>query len=343
MTKRQILLGFLTCFFAAVASTLYLSNKIGKSIENYEARIYQNISGKKPQYVKYDKSGLPSVVYEGNAGEHVTVVMTAQEAFKYYKNIKDPASRSKFFTCIDWLKSNSSNLNDSSIIYYVDFDWPSYKMKKPWRSAMSQGRAMQAFLKAFELTKDSTYLDYAKRSMNTLYTNVVDGGVTYKDTTGLWYEEYADDSVAQSRVLNGMIVVLQALSDFHKVTDDESSLFLFTEGEKAVKNTLYLYDNNGHSNYDVLGKPAKPWYHNFHIELLDFLYNTTHDPVYNEYKQKWMQYKEPNYLAALLQRPTRIGVFAVFSIFIGVCAVVFGISFILYKLKGLRVEKLKNA
>jgi hypothetical protein len=339
MTGRQLLLGVLTCLTAG-SITLYLSNKIGKTVENYEAGIYQKISGKKPQYVKYDKSGLPTVVYEGNAGEHETVVMTAQAAFKYYENIEDQVSRSKFFTCIDWLKANNSNLNDSSIIYYVDFDWPSYKMKKPWRSAMSQGRAMQAFLKAFELTKDSTYLDYAKRSMNTLYADVVDGGVTYKDTNGFWYEEYADDSVPQSRVLNGMIVVLQALWDFHKITNDESSLFLFTKGEKAVKHTLHLYDNEGHSNYDVLGKPAKPWYHNFHIELMDFLFTTTHDPIYNEYKQKWMQYREPSYLTALVQKPTRIGVFAVFTLFVTVYAIAIGISFILIKYN--KLKKLKE-
>ena len=169
--------------------------------------------------------------------------------------------------------------------------------------------------------------------MNTLYTEVKDGGVTYKDATGFWYEEYADDSVPQSRVLNGMIIVLQALLDFHKVTNDRLSLFLFTKGVSALKSTLHSYDINGHSNYDAVNKPAKPWYHNFHIELMDFLYSETHDPIFNEYRQKWMQYKEPSYLASLVQKPTRIGVFAVFSLFVAVSAVVLGISFILAKLK----------
>ena len=109
--------------------------------------------------------------------------------------------------------------------------------------------------------------------------------------------------------------------------------FLFNQGVKSVKSTLHLYDNNGHSNYDILGKPAKPWYHNFHIEFLDFLYTETHDHIFNDYKQKWMRYKEPSYLTALIQKPTRIGVFAVFSIFIAVSAFVSGIIFILNKLR----------
>ncbi|MBK7626702.1 MAG: hypothetical protein IPJ16_05795 [Bacteroidales bacterium] len=158
-------------------------------------------------------------------GEHTTVVMTAQEAIKYYNKIDNPENRNKFFTCIEWLKSNLVQLNDSSMIYYVDFDWSSYHMTRPWRSAMSQGRAIQAFLKAYELTKDTMYIDYARKAMNTLFTEVKDGGVTYKDRSGYWYEEYADDNVPQSRVLNGMIVVLQALSDYKKVTADTTACF----------------------------------------------------------------------------------------------------------------------
>lgn len=187
---------------------------------------------------------------------------------------------------------------------------------------MNQGRAIQAFIKAYELSSDTLYLNLARRSMNTLYTEVKDGGVTYIDSSGYWYEEYADDNVPQSRVLNGMIVVLQALSDFHKVTNDPGSLFLFTKGVNAVKSSLHLYDNKGHSNYDVLGKPASPWYHNFHIELMDFMYTETHDPVFNDYKQKWLLYKEPSYLAALIHKPTRIGVFVVFTLFVSVLLIV---------------------
>jgi hypothetical protein len=276
--------------------------------------------------------GVPLVVYEGKLGKKYNTITIAEQALKWSSQ-KDSGNRRNFFNCIAWLKNNSIMLNDSSIIFQDYYDWPSYKMTSPWRSAMNQGRAMQVFLKAYEITGDSIYLNWARKSMNTLYTQVKDGGVTYMDSTGYWYEEYADDNVPQSRVLNGMIVVLQALSDFHKLTNDPGALYLFTKGVNSVKSNLHFYDNNGHSNYDILGKPAKPWYHKFHIELLDFLYSETHDHIFKDYKQKWMRYKEPSYLAALIHKPTRIGVFAVFSIFIGVFAIVFGISFMFTRLK----------
>lgn len=333
MKNSLVIFKIITIISFVFILTIYLSNKIGKPLEYFETGIYQKISGKRPQYFLNDSMGVPLVVYEGKLGKKYNTITIAEQALKWSSQ-KDSESRRNFFNCITWLKDNSKMLNDSSIIFRDYYDWPSYNMKSPWRSAMNQGRAMQAFLKAYEKTGDTLYLNLARKSMNALFTEVKNGGVTYKDSLGYWYEEYADDNVPQSRVLNGMIVVLQALSDFHKVTNDLGSLLLFTKGVSAVKSTLHLYDNNGHSNYDVLGKPAKPWYHKFHIELLDFLYSETHDPIFNEYKQKWMQYREPSYLAALIQKPTRIGVFAVFSLFVAISVIVFGINLLLMKLKG---------
>lgn len=307
-------------------------NKFGTPIEHFETGIYQKISGKKPQYLQNDSSGVPMIVYEGKLGRQYNPVTVAERAIKLFDQ-KDSADSRNFFSCINWLIKNYVVLNDSSIIYLDYYEWPAYKMTSPWRSAMNQGRAMQAFLKAFKKTNDSTYLKYARESMNVLYTEVKDGGVTYKDSTGYWYEEYADDSVPQSRVLNGMIVTLQGLSDYYKLTKDKVALFLFNQGVKAVKSTLHLYDNNGHSNYDIFGKPANSWYHKFHIALLDFLYTETREPVFKEYKLKWAEYNEPSYLATLIKKPARIRVFAVTSLFLAIFSFVFGFSFLVMRLK----------
>lgn len=180
---------------------------------------------------------------------------------------------------------------------------------------MNQGRVMQAFLLAYEDTSEDLFLDYARQSMNALFTEVKDGGVTYIDETGYWFEEYADDNLPESRVLNGMIVVLEALSDFYVLTDDTSAKYLFSEGTKALKSTLHQYDNEGHSNYDVLGKPASPWYHKFHIAQLEDLYKKTDEPVFEQYRLKWLQYREPSYLKTLVLKPRNIGIAAVVTLY----------------------------
>jgi hypothetical protein len=194
-------------------------------------------------------------------------------------------------------------------------------MKAPWRSAMNQGRAMQAFLRAYRKTADTQWLECARKAMNTLFTGVSAGGVTYFDSTGYWYEEYADDSAPGSRVLNGMIVVLEALKEYDDETGSRPAGFLFRRGVDYLKESIHRYDCNGHSNYDLLGKPASKWYHEFHIRQLGFLYEATGEKVFGEYRDLWAAYKNPSYLKALAAKPSRIGIAAVVTLFIGLMLV----------------------
>ncbi len=318
----------ISLFIVSLFITFMLINSIGNKIEKTETQLYRKITGKQKQHIEFDTAGVPYVVYEGNLGKQYNIVTVAEYVLDLSKHPE--ASKNQFFNCINWLISKGEFLNDSSIIYYNQYNWPGYKMVPPWRSAMNQGRVLQAFLKAYEKTGDTSYLGYSRKSMNTLFTRVKYGGVTYIDSTGYWYEEYADDNVPQSRVLNGMIVVLQALSDYHKVTNDPGALFLFNKGVDAVKSSIHSYNNKGHSNYDILGKSANPWYHNFHVELLQFLYSETKEPVFREYSQMWANYKDPSFLTSLIYKPTRIGVFALFTLFVGVLLFVSLLSYILW-------------
>lgn len=342
MFKKKRLIIVIFFLFSSCILTYLISNIAGKKIENFEARIYQILSGKKPQFIQLDPSGVPFVVYEGRLGKQYNTVTVAEEALKH-SHEENLTQQGIFFSCIGWLKNNYSIFNDSSIIYLNNYDWPVYQMTSPWRSAMNQGRAAQAFTKAFEKTRDSVYLDYARRSLNTLFTEVKNGGVTYKDSTGYWFEEYADDSAPQSRVLNGMIVTLQGIYDYYRVSGDKKALFLFDQGVNSLKKSLPEYDNMGHSYYDISKKPSSPWYHKFHIILLDFLYSETNDPVFKTYREKWSSYKEPSYLASLIRKPNRIGLFTVFTIFVSITVILYGIWMIFHVRKPSTRSPSKNA
>lgn len=341
MKSKVIFTNIFFLFAFCIILSLTLVIIIGKPIEKLETRLYQKIAGKKPQYFLFDSLGVPSIVFESNLGKQYNAVSVSEYAIKIAGN-KEREANEHFFNCIKWLMENNYFMNDSSIIFLDKYNWPSYNMTSPWRSAMNQGRVMQAFLAAFQKTGDTIYLNLAKKTMNTLFTKVSDGGVTYIDSTGYWYEEYADDNVPQSRVLNGMIVVLQALSDYYEVTKDPNANFLFKKGVESVKKTIYLFDNKGHSNYDILGKPASSWYHKFHIELLDFLYQKTGDLVFKEYRERWKQYKEPGYLTSFSRKPTNIGLFAVFTIFAAVSTILFSLYYFFW-MRGKGVTKVEKA
>lgn len=294
--------------------TIVLADYTAAPLEKVEAHLYQQLSGKHPQHFEYDSRGVPYVMYQGLVGKQYNTVSVAEYAVRIAGKGGNDTS---FFNCIEWLVGQGKRLNDSSLIYLNNYDWPAYSMHSPWRSAMNQGRVMQAFLAAYGKTSDSVYLEYAGKAMRCLYTDVLHGGVTCFDSTGYWYEEYADDGAPESRVLNGMIVVLEALHEYGSTTGDPSAAYLFNLGVSALKSNLHRYNVNGHSNYDLQGRPANSWYHAFHIRQLDFLYRVTGDRLFMEYRDLWAAYKEPSYLEALLSKPTRIGIAAVASTFTG--------------------------
>lgn len=60
----------------------------------------------------------------------------------------------------------------------------------------------------------------------------------------------------------------------------------FAEGVKALKNRLQLYDRNGHSYYDILGKPVGGNYHQVHIALLDTIHQMTGESVFSDYRDR---------------------------------------------------------
>lgn len=311
---------------SVIISSFYLNAK-GDNNEKYLTELYQKIIRKKPQLIDYDTNGVPFVLFEGPLGKKYNAVTVAEEVLRIYEPY-DSISFSRFKGSIDWLVRNAEYLNDSSLIYYDYYDWPKYNMTSPWRSAMNQGRAMQAFLRAFEVYQDSVYLEMAKKNMNSLFVEVRYGGVTYKDMSNYWYEEYADDSGSVSMVLNGMLVVLNALSDYNHQMNDTISRFLYLNGLNAVVENLERFDHNGWSNYDILGNPSTMWYHKFHIQLLKDIYKETGNKILKETIIKWENYTQPSYIERLILKPTNIKIFTVLLAF-STCVAVLSVLLIL--------------
>jgi hypothetical protein len=190
----------------------------------------------------------------------------------------------------NWLVKNAKSFGNYSILEYK-FPFARYDMEPPWRSALAQGKAIEALTKAYDVTSNKTYIDTAKSLLNSFFVEVKDGGVTLKTADdGWWYEEYADDGSNSSRVLNGMIWALLSIYDYYKYTNDTNAKFLFDQGVIALKNTLPLYDNSGNSYYDIHRRTTLIKYHQMHIKLLDYLSNITDEAVFAEYRGKWQNY-----------------------------------------------------
>lgn len=240
-----------------------------------------------------DEDGIPYVNYDerettfngiGVQRNPVTIIHTAMD---YY----NAGNTEYFINNVNWLVDNAAQKDGFSTFEYR-FDWPTYNLKQPWRSAMANGEALTPLIKAHELTNNMSYLYTAKELLNSFFVEVKDGGVTYKDSyNSWWYEEYVADNIGakESRVLNGMLFALIGVHEYYKYTNDMDAKLIFDKGVNNVKENLGKYDDgNGYSYYDIVHNPPDK-YHLIHIDLLNRLYDITHEEIFREYSEKWTE------------------------------------------------------
>jgi len=254
----------------------------------------------------FDKNGVPHYNYS-YTGHHSIGLQgsphaVSQHALKLYNEFTETANESAktlFFNNVDWLVNTEMlKHNGSFSVYEYSFPWKigNNTVEAPWRNAMVGGEALNPLVKAFQLSGNKTYLDTAKKILNSFYIDVKDGGVTYKTpNSGWWYEEYAsNNSTKEYRVLNGMIHALLGINEYFKMTSDSSAKFLFDQGILALKNDLPKYDNNGTSYYDRLGWPANSFYESLHAIQLKQLYDMTHELIFKTFYDRWNKYNIEN-------------------------------------------------
>jgi len=254
----------------------------------------------------FDKNGVPHYNYSytghNSIGLQGSPHAVSQHALKLYNEFTETANESAktlFFNNVDWLVNTEMLKNNGSFsVYEYSFPWKigNNTVEAPWRNAMVGGEALNPLVKAFQLSGNKTYLDTAKKILNSFYIDVKDGGVTYKTpNSGWWYEEYAsNNSTKEYRVLNGMVHALLGINEYFKMTNDSSAKFLFDQGILALKNDLPKYDNNGASYYDRLGWPANSFYKSLHAIQLKQLYDMTHEPIFKTFYDRWNKYNIEN-------------------------------------------------
>jgi hypothetical protein len=178
--------------------------------------------------------------------------------------------------------------------YEFSFPWKNgnHSIDPPWKNAMVNGEALSPLAKAYKVTGNKTYIETAKRILNSFYVDVKDGGVAYKtQSSGFWYEEYASkNSTEEPRVLNGMIHAVLGINEYYKETNDTKAKYLFDQGILALKTDLPKYDLGGASYYDRLGLPANSFYRSLHVYQLKQLYDITHEPVFDILHDRWNAY-----------------------------------------------------
>ena len=170
-----------------------------------------------------------------------------------------------------------------------------YNCRQPWPSALAQGLCISSLVRACNLKSKREYLETARLALNAFKVPTSSGGVLSvdRDDGDWWYEEYAGVSSRPSGVLNGFIIALLGILDFHRLTKDCSIKELFNRGISTLDHHLHDFDAGYPfklSYYDRRKHLVTIQYHSLHIKLLEILYRVTGEKKFWEYQHRFKEY-----------------------------------------------------
>lgn len=272
-----------------------------ESIE-YEKSVFRDFyypsTGNSIAYKAINESGIPIVDYGYShgifIGKQMNPVAISQQALYYESEYQkgNESCKQLFLNNANYLVENSIQYENYTLWQY-NYPWPAYNLTSPWVSAMAQGQGLQVLIRAYNMTDDKKYLDATHLTLNSFYVEVKDGGVTYKDENGWWYEEYVTGTDVQPRVLNGMIFSLFGIYEYYEFTGDKDAKYLFDQGITSLKNNLYRYDAGDWTYYDAIGhSKVGVGYSKIHVNQMLQLYKLTKDPFFKEYYEKFNKYDQ---------------------------------------------------
>lgn len=158
------------------------------------------------------------------------------------------------------------------------------KMEAPWYSALAQGQVLSLFVRLYEETGDSLYLDLSSKVFNSFYRHKYNHDVWIScidQNNNIWFEEYPADMPCFT--LNGMVYAIYGIYDFYRITKRADAKELLSASITTIENNIDRYRNEGEVSYYCLkhavGAAA---YHGIHIQQLNTLYLITGEQRFKE-------------------------------------------------------------
>lgn len=254
---------------------------------------YQDISPamvhiSKGVFAKFDDYGIPHSVHNGKAIYYiVTVIQYGLICYDLFCKKQDvEKNKNNFFGVINWLDQRKEFFKDA--VVWRSNDNIQYGLKKGWISGMYQGQALSLYLRAYQLSENSEYLETAEKILKSFYIDYEEGGFKRIDKDeNIWFEEYPTET--PSFVLNGFVYGIFGLLDLYRVTKNSEAKKLWDASIKTIVENLTKYDIWYWSVYDQKKKQLVSYYYqkNVHIPLMQILYGLTQKEIFNTYAIKW--------------------------------------------------------
>jgi D-glucuronyl C5-epimerase C-terminus len=229
--------------------------------------------------------------YRGR-GLQIQQLATFGQANGLYQRCKDttpdparPCDREAFKATLDRLAELASNRGGfKTWEYYFAFGGGA----PPWTSGLSQGTAIQAFARGYELLGDKRYKDVGHDALGA-FEKAPPLGVRVSANGGSHYLIYSMSPGL--RVLNGFLQATTGLYDFATLTGDAKARRLFKAGDKAARREVPRFDTGSWSLYSLGGRESDLGYHRLVRDFLDNLCDRTKVSVYCKTAKKFTNYQ----------------------------------------------------
>jgi heparosan-N-sulfate-glucuronate 5-epimerase len=239
-----------------------------------------------------DPQGIP--LYDQNDGVfRYNAIIIAQYALALVPGALegDEESRRVLETQADWLVKNQEGSGPQKGFWLQRFDNRKYpKLRNPWVSALSQGNALSALLRAHEILCKQDYFTAAESAFQAIRLPLSQGGVLWEEGEDLWLEEYPFSP--PGHVLNGAIYALFGVLDYARVSGDAQAWKIWERGAGTVARHLPAFDTGFWSLYE-LGAPELTSLHyhkNIHLPQLQAFFLLTGDPAVEGILRRWRRY-----------------------------------------------------
>ncbi len=245
----------------------------------------------------FDADGIPLLNYYGSVGVQYNPCAVAQYALGLWERFYDTnetSLRARFLCQAGWLVRQLATRPSGVRGWEYQFQSDKkFSLKVPWMSALAQGQAMSALLRAYVITNQTRYLDTAHAAFQAFTIPIAEDGFLLNEGGQTFFEEFP--SHPPSYVLDGFMFSLFGVYDYALITSDAKAMTLFTQAVDTLENLLPEYDLGFWSRGDLLKRwppmIASPFYHNLHIQQLLALFALTRRPRLAEYAQRWAIYQ----------------------------------------------------
>lgn len=257
-----------------------------------------------------DSWGIPQSLVQGK--RLYNPVSVAQYALAQYSVLQTAPENATVRLAFTRAIARLMSLQGADGAFRYSYPWKYYlsgeTYQPGWVSAMTQGQAISALVRAYSLNPDERYLDAARSAYEFLQRPVADGGVrsNLAALNGnladyVFYEEYV--STPDSYTLNGYLFTMLGIWDWSRLTAEadlpeaDTVAADFDATMRTLRRILRYYDLGTFSAYDLgylTWKKPLPHisasYHMVHIYLLHALATVTDDATVKDYEQRFLSY-----------------------------------------------------